>query len=48
MYGFYVMKVMGYGVSESYGLWIEIPRLPTRWIEKPMGYKRVWVIRAMG
>jgi len=48
LYGFYVMKGMGYGVSESYGLWIEIPRLPTRWIEKRMGYKRVWVIRAIG
>jgi len=47
LYGFYVMKGMGYGVSESYGLWIKIPRLLTRWIEKPMGYKRVWVIRAM-
>jgi hypothetical protein len=42
LYGFYVIKDMGYGVSESYGLWVEIPRLPTRQL------KNLWGIREYG
>ncbi len=39
---------MGYWVWESYGLWVEIPCEPTWWIQGPMGYEGLWVMRAMG
>ena len=45
---FFNEKAMGYGVLESYGLWVENPCEPTRWIEKAMGYWGLWVIRDMG
>jgi hypothetical protein len=41
-------KAMEYGVLQGYGLWVENPRIPTRELENPMGYSRVWVVRGMG
>jgi len=38
---------MGYGVSGSYGLCSEFPRIPNRDMENPMGYMGVWLIRDM-
>ena len=32
----------------GYGLWMQNPCGPTREIQKPMGYQRVWVIHGMG
>jgi hypothetical protein len=47
---------MGYHCPKRYGLWsirelwvmLRISRIPTWEMENPMGYKGVWVIRAMG
>ena len=40
--GEFLKKAMGYG------LWMQNPCEPTREIQKPMGYERVWVIHGMG
>jgi hypothetical protein len=47
---------MGYYCPKRYGLWsirelwvmLRISRIPTWEMENPMGYKGVWVMRAMG
>ena len=50
--GLTVFKHNTYGVfaqrGMDYGLWYPFFREPTWWTEKGMGYKGVWVIRAMG
>lgn len=39
---------MGYGVLESYGLWVGLTCIPTGETKNCMGYGRLWVIRVMG
>ncbi|KAF8954255.1 hypothetical protein BDZ97DRAFT_1977970, partial [Flammula alnicola] len=39
---------MDYGLSRTYGLWVENSRPPTWWTKKSMGYKGLWVISGMG
>jgi hypothetical protein len=48
IYGFFCQRDMGYGVLRLYGLWSAFPCEPTWWTEKPMGFKGLWVITAMG
>ena len=35
------------GITE-YGLWVEIPCIPSREYQNPMGFHRVWVITGYG
>jgi len=46
--GFHHGQPMGYGVSQSYGLWAKTAYEPTLFPENPMGYHRVWVMTGMG
>jgi hypothetical protein len=39
---------MGYGVLQTYGLWVANPRLPSWWTDFAMEYWGLWVVTCMG
>ena len=46
--GFAPQRGMGYGLLQTYELWVQILCELTWWTQKTMGYRSLWVIRSMG
>ena len=44
IYGIFSQIGMGYWLLRTYGLWGQIPRPPSWWIKKVMGFQGLWVI----